>query len=219
LKSKQFAVFGLGRFGGSLVKALYENGIEVLAVDIDQEKVDEYAKYAVQAVQIPHLDETTLQMLDITSFDHVFVSFGTNIEGSILLTMMLKEMGVKTVWAKASSDSHHKVLHKIGADRVIHPERDMAKKIANHISSKSIIDYIELSNEHSIVEILASPEIHNKTLQELDIRNRFNCNIIAIKRNDVVKISLLPNELILKDDVLVVIGRKKAIKRLEEEGI
>ncbi|MXQ54063.1 NAD-binding protein [Shimazuella alba] len=219
LKNKQFAVFGLGRFGGSLVKELYQNGIEVLAVDNDQKKVDEYAKYAIQAVQVQKLDEETLRMLDITSFDHVFVSFGDNIEGSVLLTMLLKEMGVKKVWAKASSDNHQKVLNKIGADQVIHPERDMAKKIANYISSKSIIDYIEISNEHSIVEIIASPKIYNKTLQDLDTRNRFGCNIIAIKRNNVVKISLIPNELILKDDVLVVIGRKTAIRRFEEEGV
>lgn len=216
MKNKQFAVFGLGRFGGSLVKALYKNGIEVLAVDIDQEKVDEYAKYTVQAVQISHLDETALEMLDITSFDHVFVSFGDNIEGSVLLTLMLKEMGVKKVWAKASNDNHQKVLTKIGADQVIHPEREMAKKIANYISSKSIIDYIELSDEHSIVEIIASPKIYNKTLQDLDIRNKYGCNIIAIKRGGIVKISLVSNELILKDDILVVIGRKAAIKRFEE---
>lgn len=219
MKNTQFAVFGLGRFGGSLVKALHQNGVEVLAVDIDQKKVDEYAKYAVQAVQVPNLDETTLQMLDIASFDHVFVSFGDNIEGSVLLTLLLKEMGVKKVWAKASNDNHQKVLLKIGADRVIHPERDMAKKIANYISSQSIIDYIELSNEHSIVEIIASPKIYNKTLQDLDTRRSFGCNIIAIKRNGVVKISLLPNELILKGDILVVIGRKTAIKSFEEEGV
>jgi trk system potassium uptake protein TrkA len=219
MKNTQFAVFGLGRFGGSLVKALHQNGVEVLAVDIDQKKVDEYAKYAIQAVQVPNLDATTLQMLDITSFDHVFVSFGDNIEGSVLLTLLLKEMGVKKVWAKASSDNHQKVLNKIGADRVIHPERDMAEKIANYISSQSIIDYIEISNEHSIVEIIASPKIYNKTLKDLDMRNRYSCNIIAIKRDGVVKISLLPNELILKGDVLVVIGRKTAIKRFEEEGV
>jgi trk system potassium uptake protein len=217
LKNGQFAVFGLGRFGGSLVKELYQNGIEVLAVDIDQQKVDEYAKYAIHAVQLTNFDETSLQMLDITSFDHVFVSFGDNIEGSILLTLLLKEMGVKKVWAKASNDNHQKVLTKIGVDQVIHPERDMAKKIANYISSKSIIDYIELSSEHSIVEIIASPKIYNKTLQALDTRNRFGCNIIAIKRDGVVKISLIPNELILKGDILVVIGRKTAIQRFEDE--
>jgi trk system potassium uptake protein TrkA len=218
-KNSQFAVFGLGRFGGSLVKELHANGIEVLAVDIDQKKVDEYVTYAVQAVQVPNLDQTTLEMLDITSFDQVFVSFGANIEASILLTLLLKEMGVKKVWAKASNDNHQKVLNKIGADQVIHPERDMAKKIANYISSKNIIDYIELYNEHSIVEILASAKVFNKTLQDLDMRNRFSCNIIAIKRDGVVKISLLPNELILKGDILVIIGRKKAIKRFEEEGV
>ncbi|WP_028777505.1 potassium channel family protein [Shimazuella kribbensis] len=219
MKNTQFAVFGLGRFGGSLVKEFHENGIEVLAVDTDQKKVDEFVKYAVHAVQVPDLDETILNMLDITSFDHVFVSFGENIEGSILLTLLLKEMGVKKVWVKASSDNHQKVLNKIGADQVIHPERDMAKRIANYISSKSIIDYIELSSEHSIVEIVASPKIYNKTLADLDTRNKYGCNIIAIKRDGVVKISLIPNELIQEGDILVVIGRKTSIKRFEEEGV
>ncbi|WP_028777108.1 potassium channel family protein [Shimazuella kribbensis] len=216
MKNSQFAVFGLGRFGGGLVKEFHQLGIDVLAVDIDHKKVDEYGKLGINAVQISNLDEIALQMLDITNFDHVFVSFGENIEGSILLTLLLKEMGVKKVWAKASNDSHQKVLNKIGADQVIHPERDMAKRIAHYINSDNIIDYIELSKEHSIVEIVASPKIENKMISELDIRNKYSCNIIAIKRDNVVKISLLPNELILKGDILVVIGRNTAIQRFEE---
>ncbi|KEZ47918.1 potassium channel family protein [Metabacillus indicus] len=216
---KQFAVFGLGRFGGSLVKEFHEMGIEVLAVDKDDEKVQYYSQYATLAVQANAIDEATLKQLGVRNVDHAFVSFGDDIEGSILTTLLLKEMKIPQVWAKAQNDYHHKVLDKIGADKVIHPERDMAKRIAHYIFSEKMVDYIELSKDYSMAELLATSKIHRKTLIDLDIRSRYGCNIVGIQREEEIIVSPPAEEFIKSGDILLVIGRNKDISRFEEEGM
>ncbi|PWW28223.1 trk system potassium uptake protein TrkA [Cytobacillus oceanisediminis] len=216
---KQYAVFGLGRFGGSLVKEFYELGVEVLAIDIDQEKVDQYAQFVTYAVQINGIDEAAIKDAGMKNIDHAFVSFGENIESSILTSLLLKEMGIPQVWAKAHNDYHAKVLDKIGVDRVIHPERDMAKRIAHHIVSEKMIDYIELSEDYSMVEIVASDKIHNKSLLDLNIRAKYGCNIVGIQRGKEIIVSPPAEEVIFKGDVLIVMGRNKGIGRFERHGV
>jgi trk system potassium uptake protein len=147
------------------------------------------------------------------------VSFGDNIEASILTTLLLKELGVKEVWVKASNSYHQKVLDRIGADKVIHPERDMARRIAHHITSEKIIDYIEVSKEHSIVEVRASKKVAGKTLNDLDVRAKFGCNIIAIHRGEEVIVSPSADEVIKIEDLLIVIGHNRDINRFEKEGV
>lgn len=216
---KSFAVFGLGRFGGTLVKALSELDIDVLAVDIDEAKVSHFSEFATHAVLATEIDENTLKKLGIRNFDCAIVSFGEDIKSSILTSLLLKEIGVPQVWAKAHDDYHAKVLEKIGVDRVIHPERDMALRIAHHIASKKIVDYIELSKEFSIAEVVASDKIHRKTLLELDIRAKYGCNIVAIQRGKEIYVSPSPDEEILKGDVMVVIGRNEDINRFDQKGV
>ncbi|WP_428911828.1 potassium channel family protein [Niallia sp. Krafla_26] len=216
---KSFAVFGLGRFGGTLVKEFAELGIEVLAVDIDEAKVSRYSEFATYAVVVNELDESSLKKLGIRNIDHAIVSFGEDMKSSVLTCLLLKEVGVPQVWAKAHDDYHAKVLEKIGVDRVIHPERDMAIRVAHYIASHKIIDYIELSKEFSIAEVVATEKIHNKTLIELDIRSRFGCNIVAIQRGNEIVVSLDPDKKILKGDVLVVIGRNEDINRFDQKGV
>ncbi|WP_421381242.1 potassium channel family protein [Bacillus salacetis] len=216
---KQFAVIGLGRFGGNLVRELSELGADVLAIDIDEEVVEKYRDVAEHAVRANAMDENVIRELGLRNFDHVIVSFGENIEASILTTLLLKDLGVKEVWVKASSAYHQKVLDKIGADKVIHPERDMARRIAHHITSEKVIDFIELSREHSIVEIVASNKVANKTLIDLDVRARYGCNIIAIQRGDDIIVSPAADEVIQKDDLLIVIGDNRDLNRFEKEGI
>lgn len=216
---KSFAVFGLGRFGGTLVKEFSKLDIEVLAVDIDEAKVSYYSEYATHAVAVNELDENTMKKLGIRNFDHAIVSFGEDLKSSILTCLMLKEIGVPEVWAKAHDDSHAKVLEKIGVDRVIHPERDMAIRIAHHIASKKIIDYIELSKNFSIAEVIASEKIHDKNLMELDIRAKYGCNIVAIQRGKDIIVSPSANEKIQKGDVLVVIGMNDDINRFDKKGV
>lgn len=216
---KQYAVFGLGRFGGSLVKVFHELGVEVLAIDIDQEKVDQYAQFVTYAVQINGIDEAAIKQAGIKNIDHAFVSFGENIESSILTSLLLKEMGIPKVWAKAHNEYHARVLNKIGVDRVIHPERDMAKRIAHHIVSEKMIDYIELSEDYSMVEIVATDKIHNKSLLDLNIRAKYGCNIVGIQRGKEIIVSPPADEVILKGDVLIVMGRNNGIGRFERHGV
>ncbi|MRX72225.1 potassium transporter Trk [Bacillus lacus] len=217
--AKQFVVFGLGRFGGSMVKEFYELGAEVMAIDKNENKVSEYSKYATHAVVANAIDETTLKQLGIRNFDHAFVSFGDNIEASILTSLLLKDLGVSKVWAKAQSNYHQKVLEKIGVDRVIHPERDMAKRIAHHIASEKMIDYIELSEDYSMVELIATSKIHNRTLAELDVRARYGCTVVGIQRGREINASPNADEVIKKEDILLIIGHNAEIARFEAHGL
>jgi trk system potassium uptake protein len=216
---KQFAVIGLGRFGGNLVIELSELGVEVLAIDRSEEVIERFSSIATHAVQANAMEESVLRQLGLRNFDHVIVSFGENIEASILTTLQLKELGVKEVWVKASNVYHQKVLDKIGADKVIHPERDMAKRIAHHVTSEKIIDYIELSKEHSIIEVVATKKVAGKTLVDLNIRARYGCNIIAIQRNGEILVSPPADEMVQDRDMLIVIGHKRDLQRFEKEGV
>lgn len=215
---KQFVVFGLGRFGGTMVKEFAKRDVEVLAVDVDMDVVQEYMKYATKAVQMSGIDESALEALGVQNFDHAFVSYGDNVQNSILTSLILKEMGVPKVWAKASNDYHQRVLEKIGVDKVIHPERDMAKRVVNHVVSDRLVDIFELSSTHSIVEFQASSKIAGKTVVDLNVRARYNCNIVAFQVGDDV---IIPdsNYIICEDDVVIVVGKNEDLARFEKEGI
>ncbi|MGD6871870.1 potassium channel family protein [Sutcliffiella horikoshii] len=216
MKKKQFVVIGLGRFGGGLVEEFSTMGVEVLAIDKSEENISRISSYATHAVQANATDEATLKSMGLRNFDHAIVSMGEDIESSILTSLLLKEMNIKQVWVKAANKYHQKVLEKIGVDRIIQPERDMAKRIAHHVVSDKIIDYIELSENHSIVELYATKKVHNKSLFELDIRVKYGCNIIGIQRNGDIIISPSAEEVILEGDLMIVIGRNENIRRFEE---
>ncbi|MFC5712353.1 potassium channel family protein [Thalassorhabdus alkalitolerans] len=216
---KQFAVIGLGRFGGSICKALSAEGMDVLAIDMDEHKVNELAPIVTQAVIADGTDEKALKSLGIRNFDQVVVAIGDDIQASILTTLILDDMGVKNIIAKAQNDYHAKVLAKIGADEIVHPERDIGVRIAHNVVSENVLDYLELSDEYSIVELVAGPTINNKSIVDLDLRTRYGCNILAIKRGEEIKVSPYPEEKILTQDVLIVIGADKDINRLENRWI
>ncbi|MCM3160323.1 MULTISPECIES: potassium channel family protein [Bacillaceae] len=213
---KEFAVIGLGRFGGSICRALSEEGMEVMAIDTDEDKVNEFANVASHAVVGDSTDETVLKSLGIRNFDHVIVAIGDNIQASILTTLILKELGVKHITVKAQNDYHEKVLSKIGADRIVHPERDMGRRIAHKIISNNVLDYLELSDEHSIVEIVANDRLNGNSIIDLDIRAKYGINIVAVKRGKDIIVSPQANEIIQKNDILIVIGADTDINRFEK---
>ncbi|KIH69955.1 potassium channel family protein [Salinicoccus roseus] len=216
---KSFAVFGLGQFGGTLVKEFHSMGIEVIAIDRDENKVNEFSPFATYAVCTQSLDENLLKELGIKNVDHAFVSFGDDLEASILTSLMLKDIGVNKVWTKSQSVHHTTVLKKIGVDRVIQPSFDVAKKIARHIISDKMIDFIELSDTYSMVEIAATPKINQITIGDLDIRARFGCTVVGVQRDDAFVISPPIDEMINTGDVLIIIGHNADIDRFEKEGI
>lgn len=214
---KEYAVIGLGRFGGSIVRELADQGLEVMAIDFKEERVNEFSMIASHAVMGDTTDESVLKGIGIRNFDHVIVAIGDDIQASILTTLMLKELGVKHITVKAQNDYHEKVLLKIGADTVVHPERDMGKRIAHKLVSNSVLDYLELSDEHSIVEIAAGGGVVGHSIIDLDIRAKYGINIVAIKRGNDINVSPQASEVILENDVLIVIGADSDINRFEKK--
>ncbi|GKU82327.1 TrkA family potassium uptake protein [Niallia sp. NCCP-28] len=214
---KEFAVIGLGRFGGSICRELVELGMEVMVIDKNEEKINEFANIVSHAVVGNSVDENVLKSLGIRNFEHVIVAIGLDIQASILTTLILKELGVQKITVKAQNDYHEKVLKKIGADHIVHPERDMGKRIAHNIVSNNVLDYLELSDEHSIVEIKASTRLDGHTMLDLDIRARYGITIVAIKRGQDIIVSPQAAEPIKENDVLIVIGADSDINRFEKK--
>ncbi|EPH99576.1 MULTISPECIES: potassium channel family protein [unclassified Enterococcus] len=216
---QNFAIIGLGRFGGSICRTLIESGQEVLAIDSNEDRVNEYMNIATHAVVANAQDEMTLRSLGIRNFDHVIIAIGEDIQASILVTLMVKEMGVPSVLAKAQNGYHARVLEKIGADRVVHPERDMGIRIAHNLVSKNILDYLELSEDYSLAEIrVANPKFFNKTLEELNFRQRYDLTVVAIRRpNQKIIVSPAADEVVLENDNLVVIGETEDVDILDDK--
>ena len=213
-RNRQFAVLGLGRFGQSLVKTLIENDCDVLCCDKDIDIVIEMAKYGCHALQADVTDVHVLDQFGINNFDVVIVAIGEDMEGSILATMMAKELGAKFVIAKAKNDIQKSILEKVGADRVVLPERDMGVRIANTLITTNIIDYINLSDKFAIVEIQPEKNWVNKSILDSNVRAKYGLNIVAIKRQNHIIVSPLPSEVIEEKDILVVVGKNDVIQRI-----
>ena len=212
---RQFAVIGLGRFGRNIAIALHEMGYDVLAIDRDMERVQEFSHEVTHVVQADTTDEDALRSLGILNFDVVIVAIGSDIEANIMTTLQLKEIGVPYIVAIARNVLQIKVLEKIGANRVVAPERDMARRVAYNLASTNIMDYIELSPQFSIVEIAVPKAIRGKSLSESNIRAKYGLNVVAIKRHDNLIVSPLPTEKLLENDVVVVVGSNESINGLE----
>ncbi len=212
---KQFAVIGMGRFGSSVATSLYRLGYEVLAIDKDEDRIEDVLNQVTHAVQADGTDEEALRAIGIRNFDVVVVAIGQDIQASILTSLILKEMGVEMLVVKAQTELHGKVLTKIGADKVIFPERDMGMRVAHHLISPNILDYIELSEDYSIVEIHVTPRMVGKSLRDLDIRAKYGCNVMAIKTQDRMNIAPRAEDVIQKDDVLVVVGSNEDLRKFE----
>ncbi|WMM23648.1 TrkA family potassium uptake protein [Tissierella sp. MB52-C2] len=214
---KSFVVIGCGRFGGAVAKTLYSLGNEVLAIDRCEETIKEIAEEVTHAVQADVMDETVLKDLGLRNFDVAIVAIGSDLEASIMATIVTKELGIKTVVAKALTELHGKVLKKIGADKVIFPERDMGIRLAHNLASTNILEFIELSPDYSILEITAIKEWEEKSLVQLKLSTKYRINVMAIKRGNSISISPNGESIIKENDILVVIGNTKDIKRIEQK--
>jgi len=226
---KQFAVIGLGRFGSSIARALSEMNFEVLAIDKDESLVNAMEGVVSQAVVLDATDAKSLIELGIKEFDTVIVSMGETIEDSIMITLTLKELGVKQVIVKAQNDLHSRILKKVGADRITLPEREMAEKLAQGLASPKIFDFIEVSETHGIVEMVLPKKFANKTLSELKLRDKYQVSVIAIKRKlpyskpdgstdfkEEVIIGPGGADETISGDVLILLGRNEDIDRIKK---
>ena len=204
---KQFVIIGLGIFGSSVATELYKMGHEVLAVDNRMDVVEDIADRVTHAVCADATDEAELRALGIENFDVAVVSIGTDLQASILATMLCKEMGVKYVLTKASSDMHAKVLQRVGADKIVFPEREMGERVAYNLVSTSILDFIELSPDYSMMEMRPKPEWVGKTLKELNLRARERINVVAVRSGEDVNAMPDMNTRIGANDVMLVVAQ------------
>ena len=215
-RKKQFAVLGLGRFGASVAMHLTRMGHEVLAVDSDEMLVAALAPHVTQAIQADATDEAALAEMEIGSFDAAVVAIGTNSRASILVTVLCKEAGVPLVIAKAEDELHAKVLRKVGADRVVFPERDMGQRVARTLDAPNIIDLIELSGEHRIAEIIAPEKWCGRTLMDINVRRDYGLTVIGIRRDERFIASPGADAVLRNGDILLVLGRTKEIEAVGE---
>lgn len=214
--SKQFVVIGLGRFGKSVAITLSSLGHDVLAIDISESLVQGVVNDVTHAVQADAREEETLKALGLRNFDVAVVGIGDDLEANILITLMLKEMGVKYVVTKAQNFLHGKVLKKIGADKIIFPEKDMGVRLAHNLITSNFMDYIELSPDYSIVEIKALEEFENKSLGELNLRARYGISVMTIKKEDSIIVAPGADALIEKNDTLIIISSNEALAKLTQ---
>ena len=217
MKKQTFAVIGLGRFGGSVCKTLADAGQEVLAIDKYESRVNDYKDIATQAVVADAQDEDVLRSLGIRNVDHVIVAIGEDIQASILVTLMVKEQGVKYVTAKAQNEYHAKVLEKLGVDRVVHPELDMGVRIGRSLTSKNMVDYLDLDANFKLAEILiTNPEFVGKSLAEMDFRDRYGLNVIALAHSRQEMVLPSAGDVLTENDSILVAGPTRAIDKFEE---
>jgi trk system potassium uptake protein TrkA len=216
--ANQYAVIGLGRFGISIAAKLFESGQEVLGVDMNEERVEESHPYVTHSVIADSTDAEALKAIGIRNFDTVVVAIGSDIQASILSVLLVKELGVKNVIAKAINKLHGQVLRKVGADWVVYPERDMGIRVAHHLLSPNVLNFIEISKDHSVEEVKIPSLMVNKTLREINFRAKYNLSVIAIRNDNEINITPSPDQRIVQGDVLVVIGENKDLERFSKIG-
>ena len=211
---KQFIVAGLGRFGSSLATTLTNKGHNVLAIDKNKEKVQKLSNLVTHAVEADISNKSVITNLGISNFDVAIVSIGNDIQVKVLATIIFRELGVPYIVAKAEDKLQGNVLTKVGADKVVYPERDMGMKIANNLMSPNVFDYIELSSNYSIMELPVSDFMVDQTLSNMNFRSKYNVNVVAIKRDNNINLSPGAEDHLQKDDSLIIIGRNEDIMKM-----
>lgn len=214
----KFAIIGLGSFGSNVAKTLYEKKHEVLAVDTDKEKIEKLKTLVTHAVHMDAAEKDNLSALDIQGMDVVVVSLGPEMEASILTVLYLHELGAQRIVAKALTEDHLKILEAVGATEVIYPEKDMAIKTALRLSNPNILDYLPLLSGIDIQEIAPPEKFLGKSLRELNLRNRFGVQVIAIKEIIAEKTTYMPKaDFVIKDsDILILMGEQDQLERINK---
>ncbi len=216
-RRRDFVVFGLGKFGRSVAQTLSQNGCDVLAIDNNEEIIQDVSDLVTHAVQADVTDADALNALGVRNFDVAVVAISNDMQSSIMSTILAKEMGVDLVVAKAQNDIHKRVLEKVGADRVIFPEREIGVRIANNLTTDSFVDFIELSEDFSIVELEVKEQWKGRTLRELDMRNAYGLNVIGMRQGETMTITPGPDKLLELGEILIVIGSNKNLRKLSDK--
>jgi trk system potassium uptake protein TrkA len=214
---KRVVVIGLGIFGSQLARQLYESGLEVVAIDKNRDVVQRIKDHSTKSVLADATDKEVLESIGIDAKDTVVISFGEDLSASTLLTLYLKEMKVKEIIVKVPNEDYKRILLKVGASEAIIPEREMANKVARSIISPNVLEYLPISEDYTIVELAPPTTFIGKSLADLDLRKKYNLQVIAIR--DVLdnKMQLVPRaSAIIKDsDVMVIIGKEEDIRKVK----
>lgn len=213
-KSKDFLVIGAGRFGSSIAKTLSEIGKEVLLLDLNSDKLQSLKDEVTHTVIADATDENCLKVLEVNSFDAAIVAIGSNLTASILITLQLKEMGVKKVICKAVTELQAKILYKLGASQVIFPERDTGIRVAHNLVSANLIDIIEIDPKYSLFETRVPDKWINKSIIDIDMRNKYGLNLLAIKKDDNVDVTPMPTQILNEGDLMILLGEKSSLKKI-----
>ena len=220
MKKLSFAVIGLGRFGSAIATTLTELGQDVIGVDGNEERVQKHADTIRSAMQLDATDERALRAAGIQDVDVAVISIGEKIEASLLAVMLVKDLGVPRIIAKAVTPLHGRILERIGVNRVVFPERDMAIRVAHSLVVANVLEYIELSRDFSIIEMPTPGEFAGKSLKELQLRNRYGLTLIAIKRKnrtgeEVTNVAPTADDEIQAGDVLALLGPNERLSQLD----
>jgi trk system potassium uptake protein len=218
---QSFAVIGLGRFGSAVARTLVEMGQDVIGIDASASNVQAMAEVLQAVVELDATDERALRVAGIKDVDVAVISIGENIEASLLVVMLVRELGVKRIIAKAVTALHGRILQKIGVERVVFPEREMGARLAHSLVVPNVIDYIELSRDFSIIDTPAPKDFVGQSLKELQLRNRFGLMLIAIKRKaaggeEVTNVAPAADDVILAGDVLSLLGSNDRLSHLDK---
>lgn len=208
---KSILCIGAGRFGTHLIKRLNALGNEIMAVDKNETRIDEILSEVASAKIADCTNEVVLRSLDVASFDICYVCIGDNFQANLEITSLLKENGAKRVVSKCNKDIHEKFLLMCGADEVIYPDRDIAEKIAVAHSSDQVFDFIELANNYSIYEIIPPKDWVGKTIRQVDVRQQYKVNVIAVKNDDTIEMNPTPDYVFTHSEHVLVIGHRDVI--------
>ncbi len=212
--NKNYAVFGLGRYGTSVAKELIHSGAEVLAVDIDMDIVNSLSEDIPLCKCADITDPEVIKHLGISNFDVVIVSMAENLEASVMAITLCKEAGVGTIIAKCKNELHGKILTNVGADKVVFPEQESGVRLAKNLLSSDFVDLIELSEDFIMIELSVKKEWIGKNLIELNLRKKYDINIVAIKENDKISINVDPQKALGSNMTLIVIANNTSLKKL-----
>lgn len=212
MSKKSFAVIGMGRFGQSVVEELIKQEVDVLVIDKDPERIAKMSHIATHAVTLDTTDVQSLKEVGISSIDHVVVAIGKDLQSSILTTLVLKNLGVNKVTVKVQDLNHELIVEKLGADEIIQPEQQSGKRLASKIVSDNVLDYIDLNESHSFIDVKATSKIIDSTVINLDVRNRFKINIVAVRRGANI---IIPDaDTVIEDkDQLLLIGHNNDLQK------
>lgn len=212
---KNVVVFGAGRFGTALAEELFKQDVEVMIIDKDFDRIQDVANHVTTAIQCDLADELAVKELGLSNFDIAVIAIGSDLESSIISTMLAKDSGIPRVIAKASTMMQARILEKLGADQIVFPEIDMGERLARSITGKNILEYIRLSDRYSMKELAVHAKWIGKTLQEMDFRNAHHVNVVAIKRNEELILENVGSTKIQKDDLLISIGTVQSIEQVQ----